>query len=223
MLNCLHSRFKYPRVTCESLATWFSAGNLQLYRHLCLISTLEPCQLWLIKPDVIGLRPTRTLSGYSHSIRLRPTKHVVSSRPKSLRSTAQPTVDRTTTGATTIITTSPATTTPAPMTITTLAATTAPAPMTTELNVCHYFVSNDFCETTQIPTMIGNRPRTHQDKGGLSVCGTGADISNLVCVQTNKWDLPTTVNTNVRRALAGKLGEIKVIKRHLRCRYHCYN
>jgi len=37
----------------------------------------------------------------------------------------------------------------------------------------------------------------------------------LVCVQTNKWDLPTTVNTNVRGALAGKLNEIKVIKENV--------
>ena len=43
-------------------------------------------------------------------------------------------------------------------------------------------------------------------------CGIGADIRNLVCVQTNKWNLPTLVNTNVRGELAGKLDEIKVIK-----------
>ena len=41
--------------------------------------------------------------------------------------------------------------------------------------------------------------------------GSGADVSNLVCVQTNKWDLPTTVNTNVRGALGGILEKIKVI------------
>ena len=35
------------------------------------------CQLWVFKPDVTGLGPTRTLSGYLHSTRQRPTKHVV--------------------------------------------------------------------------------------------------------------------------------------------------
>ena len=157
----------------EHLRRVFLPGIFRLYGPLYLISTLVAYQLRLIKRDVTGLEPTRTLCGDSHSTRERPTKHVVvqddSPRPKSLRSTAQPTVDRTTIAATTTITTSLATTAPARTITTTPPATAAPAPMTTEPNICDYFVNNDFCETSQIPTMIGNRPRTHQDTGVLSV------------------------------------------------------
>ena len=65
--------------------------------------------------------------------------------------------------------------------------TTAPALLTTMPKICDCIANNDFCETSQIPSMVGNRPRTHLDKkGGLGVCGTGADVRDVVCVQTNK-------------------------------------
>ena len=61
---------------------------------------------------------------------------------------------------------------------------------------------------TALPT-----PST-RDNLALTVrkCGINADIRNLVCVQTNKWNLPTLINTNVRGKLAGKLDKIKVVK-----------
>ena len=39
-----------------------------------------------------------------------------------------------------------------------------------------------------------------------------ANYNNLIKVHSNKWDLPTTISTNIRGALASKIDEIKVIK-----------
>ena len=103
------------------------------------------------------------------------------------------------------------TTIAAPMTTTASRATTAPAPMTTRPNSCYHIVSNDSCAIPQIPIMIGHRPITHHNnKNDLNMCGTSTAGRNLIRVQTNKWDLPTIINTNIRGA--GKLHEIKVIK-----------
>ena len=138
---------------------------------------------------VLEFGSTRTLSGYLHSARQQLTKHVVvhdvSSRSKTLPSTAQPTVDSSNTATelaptfnqtrdislkkaypdncharqlnvtTTIATLM--TTTPSPATI-------APAPVTTTLNSCDHIVSNDSCAIHQLPTMIRHRPLTYHNK-----------------------------------------------------------
>ena len=46
----------------------------------------------------------------------------------------------------------------------------------------------------------------------VHVSRNGANYNNLINVQSNKWDLPTVINTNIRGALASKIDEIKVIK-----------
>ena len=46
----------------------------------------------------------------------------------------------------------------------------------------------------------------------VHVSRNGANYNNLINVQSNKWDLPTIINTNIRGALASKIDEIKVIK-----------
>ena len=46
----------------------------------------------------------------------------------------------------------------------------------------------------------------------VNVSRNGANHNNLINVQSNKWDLPTIINTNIRGALASKIDEIKVIK-----------
>ena len=46
----------------------------------------------------------------------------------------------------------------------------------------------------------------------VNVSRNGANHNNLINVQSNKWDLPTIINTNIRGALANKIDEIKVIK-----------
>ena len=46
----------------------------------------------------------------------------------------------------------------------------------------------------------------------VHVSRNGANHNNLINVQSNKWDLPTIINTNIRGALASKIDEIKVSK-----------
>ena len=46
----------------------------------------------------------------------------------------------------------------------------------------------------------------------VHVSRNGANYNNLINVHSNKWDLPTIINTNIRGALASKIDEIKVIK-----------
>ena len=46
----------------------------------------------------------------------------------------------------------------------------------------------------------------------VHVSRNGANYNNLINVHSNKWDLPTIINTNIRGALASKIVEIKVIK-----------
>ena len=46
----------------------------------------------------------------------------------------------------------------------------------------------------------------------VHVSRNGANYNNLINVQSNKWDLPTIINTNIQGALASKIDEIKVVK-----------
>ena len=39
----------------------------------------------------------------------------------------------------------------------------------------------------------------------VHVSRNGANYNNLINVQSNKWDLPTIINTNIRDALASKI------------------
>ena len=54
-------------------------------------------------------------------------------------------------------------------------------------------------------------------------CGIGADIRNFVCVQTNKWNLPMLVNTNISWSAGLQIGRDQSNKRQLQCRCYCYN
>ena len=125
---------------------------------LCLYCSDYLCMTWIMCMCVLFLNNGQIKTNSSSS---------------SSTTTSAPMKTTTTTTSAPMKTTTPS----APMKTTITSATIAPARTTTKPKMCNYFVSNDFCLT-----MIANRPCTHQDKGDLSVCETGAVVSNCsVC------------------------------------------
>ena len=61
-----------------------------------------------------------------------------------------------------------------------------------------------------IPVIKSARPTTPTKPPRVPRSRSRINDSNLIYVQTNKWDLPTVINTNIRGALASQLDEIKV-------------
>ena len=49
------------------------------------------------------------------------------------------------------------------------------------------------------------RPLGSNMQRNVHVSRNGANYNNLIKVQSNKWDLPTIINTNIRGALASKI------------------
>ena len=63
-----------------------------------------------------------------------------------------------------------------------------------------------------IPVIKSARPTTPTKPPWVPRGRSGVKDTNLIYVQTNKWELPTVINTNIRCALASKLDEIKGTK-----------